>query len=42
MRIGVIDVGSNTTRLLVADAASDDFVPLIDDIKNFSHGWKLR
>jgi len=28
MRIGVIDVGSNTTRLLVADAAADDLAPL--------------
>jgi exopolyphosphatase/guanosine-5'-triphosphate,3'-diphosphate pyrophosphatase len=28
MRIGVIDVGSNTTRLLVADAGSDGLVPL--------------
>jgi exopolyphosphatase/guanosine-5'-triphosphate,3'-diphosphate pyrophosphatase len=28
MRIGVIDVGSNTTRLLIADAASDRLVPL--------------
>ena len=28
MRIGVIDVGSNTTRLLVADADRDDLVPL--------------
>jgi exopolyphosphatase / guanosine-5'-triphosphate,3'-diphosphate pyrophosphatase len=28
MRIGVIDVGSNTTRLLVADADSDGLVPL--------------
>lgn len=28
MRIGVIDVGSNTTRLLVADAGRDALVPL--------------
>jgi len=28
MRIGVIDVGSNTTRLLVVDAAADDLAPL--------------
>ena len=28
MRIGVIDVGSNTTRLLVADANGDGLVPL--------------
>lgn len=28
MRIGVIDVGSNTTRLLVASAGSDGLVPL--------------
>jgi exopolyphosphatase/guanosine-5'-triphosphate,3'-diphosphate pyrophosphatase len=28
MRIGVIDVGSNTTRLLVADAGRDVLVPL--------------
>ncbi|MGH2977340.1 MAG: hypothetical protein ACRDKC_03060 [Gaiellaceae bacterium] len=28
MRIGVIDVGSNTTRLLVADAGADGLVPL--------------
>ena len=28
MRIGVIDVGSNTTRLLVANAGSDALVPL--------------
>jgi exopolyphosphatase / guanosine-5'-triphosphate,3'-diphosphate pyrophosphatase len=28
MRIGVIDVGSNTTRLLVADAGRDGLVPL--------------
>jgi len=28
MRIGVIDVGSNTTRLLVADAGRDDLVSL--------------
>jgi exopolyphosphatase / guanosine-5'-triphosphate,3'-diphosphate pyrophosphatase len=28
MRIGVIDVGSNTTRLLVADADGDGLVPL--------------
>jgi exopolyphosphatase / guanosine-5'-triphosphate,3'-diphosphate pyrophosphatase len=28
MRIGVIDVGSNTTRLLVADAGRDGLIPL--------------
>jgi exopolyphosphatase / guanosine-5'-triphosphate,3'-diphosphate pyrophosphatase len=28
MRIGVIDVGSNTTRLLIADAGADRLVPL--------------
>jgi exopolyphosphatase/guanosine-5'-triphosphate,3'-diphosphate pyrophosphatase len=42
MRIGVIDVGSNTTRLLVASAASDDFVPLDTQKVRLSLGEEIE
>jgi exopolyphosphatase / guanosine-5'-triphosphate,3'-diphosphate pyrophosphatase len=42
MRIGVIDVGSNTTRLLVADAGPDGLVPLTTEKVRLSLGEEIE
>jgi exopolyphosphatase/guanosine-5'-triphosphate,3'-diphosphate pyrophosphatase len=42
MRIGVIDVGSNTTRLLVASAGSDGLVPLEKQKVRLSLGEEIE
>jgi len=42
MRIGVIDVGSNTTRLLVASAAPDGLVPLESEKVRLSLGAEIE
>jgi exopolyphosphatase / guanosine-5'-triphosphate,3'-diphosphate pyrophosphatase len=42
MRIGVIDVGSNTTRLLVASAAPDGLVPLESEKLRLSLGEEIE
>jgi exopolyphosphatase/guanosine-5'-triphosphate,3'-diphosphate pyrophosphatase len=42
MRIGVIDVGSNTTRLLVANAGRDGLVPLGKDKVRLSLGEEIE
>jgi exopolyphosphatase / guanosine-5'-triphosphate,3'-diphosphate pyrophosphatase len=42
MRIGVIDVGSNTTRLLVASAGRDSLVPLDKDKVRLSLGEEIE
>jgi len=42
MRIGVIDVGSNTTRLLVASAGSDGLVPLDKQKVRLSLGGEIE
>jgi exopolyphosphatase/guanosine-5'-triphosphate,3'-diphosphate pyrophosphatase len=42
MRFGVIDVGSNTTRLLVADAASDGFFPVDTQKVRLSLGEEIE
>ena len=42
MRIGVIDVGSNTTRLLVASAGSDGLVPLEKEKVRLSLGEEIE
>ena len=42
MRIGVIDVGSNTTRLLVASAGSDGLVPLDKQKVRLSLGEEIE
>lgn len=42
MRIGVIDVGSNTTRLLVANAGSDGLVPLEKQKVRLSLGEEIE
>jgi exopolyphosphatase / guanosine-5'-triphosphate,3'-diphosphate pyrophosphatase len=42
MRIGVIDVGSNTTRLLVADAGPDGLVPLEKQKVRLSLGEEIE
>src|SRR5215467_3431272 len=42
MRIGVIDVGSNTTRLLVASAAADGLVPLETEKLRLSLGAEIE
>jgi exopolyphosphatase/guanosine-5'-triphosphate,3'-diphosphate pyrophosphatase len=42
MRFGVIDVGSNTTRLLVANAASDGFVPVDTQKVRLSLGEEIE
>ena len=42
MRIGVIDVGSNTTRLLVASSAADGLVPLESEKVRLSLGEEIE
>ena len=42
MRIGVIDVGSNTTRLLVASSATDGLVPLESEKMRLSLGEEIE
>jgi exopolyphosphatase/guanosine-5'-triphosphate,3'-diphosphate pyrophosphatase len=42
MRIGVIDVGSNTTRLLVANAGADGLVPLETQKVRLSLGEEIE
>lgn len=42
MRIGVIDVGSNTTRLLVANAGADGLVPLEKQKVRLSLGEEIE
>jgi exopolyphosphatase / guanosine-5'-triphosphate,3'-diphosphate pyrophosphatase len=42
MRIGVIDVGSNTTRLLVASAGPDGLVPLEKEKARLSLGEEIE
>jgi exopolyphosphatase/guanosine-5'-triphosphate,3'-diphosphate pyrophosphatase len=42
MRIGVIDVGSNTTRLLVASAAADGLAPLEKEKVRLSLGEEIE
>jgi exopolyphosphatase / guanosine-5'-triphosphate,3'-diphosphate pyrophosphatase len=42
MRIGVIDVGSNTTRLLVANAGRDGLVPLDKEKVRLSLGEEIE
>jgi exopolyphosphatase/guanosine-5'-triphosphate,3'-diphosphate pyrophosphatase len=42
MRIGVIDVGSNTTRLLVANASRDGLVPLDKEKVRLSLGGEIE
>ena len=42
MRFGVVDVGSNTTRLLVANAASDGFVPVDTQKVRLSLGEEIE
>lgn len=42
MRIGVIDVGSNTTRLLVANAGPDGLVPLDKEKVRLSLGGEIE
>src|SRR4051812_50088652 len=42
MRIGVIDVGSNTTRLLVASAGPDSLVPLETQKLRLSLGEEIE
>ena len=42
MRIGVIDVGSNTTRLLVASTGVDDLVPLDSQKVRLSLGAEIE
>jgi len=42
MRIGVIDVGSNTTRLLVASAVRDGLVPLDSEKVRLSLGEEIE
>jgi exopolyphosphatase/guanosine-5'-triphosphate,3'-diphosphate pyrophosphatase len=42
VRIGVIDVGSNTTRLLVAEAASDGLLPLDKQKVRLSLGEEIE
>jgi exopolyphosphatase/guanosine-5'-triphosphate,3'-diphosphate pyrophosphatase len=42
MRIGVIDVGSNTTRLLVANAGNDGVVPLDKQKMRLSLGEEIE
>jgi exopolyphosphatase/guanosine-5'-triphosphate,3'-diphosphate pyrophosphatase len=42
MRIGVIDVGSNTTRLLVASAGPDGLVPLEKEKVRLSLGGEIE
>jgi exopolyphosphatase / guanosine-5'-triphosphate,3'-diphosphate pyrophosphatase len=42
MRIGVIDVGSNTTRLLVASSAADGLVPLETEKIRLSLGEEIE
>lgn len=42
MRIGVIDVGSNTTRLLVASSAPDGLVPLESEKVRLSLGEEIE
>jgi exopolyphosphatase/guanosine-5'-triphosphate,3'-diphosphate pyrophosphatase len=42
MRIGVIDVGSNTTRLLLADAEPDGLVPIDSQKVRLSLGEEIE
>jgi exopolyphosphatase/guanosine-5'-triphosphate,3'-diphosphate pyrophosphatase len=42
MRIGVIDVGSNTTRLLVASSAADGLVPLESEKVRLALGEEIE